>query len=154
MKKKLNIQYICKKYQNLPKKKQINNWVKTIFNFFKKSIELTIRIVEIKEIKDLNIKYKKKNKPTNILSFYLGPINDNFLIKNHIGDLVLCHKIIEKEAFIQKKKINAHYAHMIIHGCLHIFGYHHLTQYEYKKMKNLEIKIMKKINYHNPYQLK
>ncbi|XBC45167.1 MAG: rRNA maturation RNase YbeY [Buchnera aphidicola (Schlechtendalia chinensis)] len=113
---------------------------------------MTIRIVKKSEIKFLNFKYRKKNKTTNILSF---PATTNRIIKSqYIGDLVVCSAIIKKEAQEQHKSIESHWAHMIIHGTLHLLGYHHDNKQNLKKMKHLEIKTMLRLGFQNPYNIK
>lgn len=109
---------------------------------------LTVRIVEKQEIQKLNYKYRKKNKPTNILAF---PFKEpNKTIPPLIGDLIICKDVIEKEAN-HGKLIKNHWAHIIIHGVLHLIGYDHVNKSEFKKMKLTEIKIMKKLGFSNPY---
>ena len=111
----------------------------------KNRITLTIRIVSEIESKALNNRYRKINKPTNILSFQ---IESNPLI----GDLVLCHPIIKKEARAQKKKINDHYAHLLIHGCLHLMGFDHEDEDDAVAMENRERLLLKKLGIKNPYK--
>ena len=113
--------------------------------FKKNRITLTIRIVSEIESKALNNRYRKINKPTNILSFQ---IESNPLI----GDLVLCHPIIKKEARAQKKKINDHYAHLLIHGCLHLMGFDHEDEDDAVAMENRERLLLKKKKKKNPYK--
>ncbi|WP_367682803.1 rRNA maturation RNase YbeY [Buchnera aphidicola] len=95
------------------------------------------------------MKYRKKNYPTNILSFQL-----NFFIKKNInilGDLVICKNIIEKESLKYNKKLESRWAHMVIHGMLHLIGYDHKNNEEQKKMEKIENKIMLSLNYEKPY---
>lgn len=115
------------------------------FSIQKNRITLTIRIVSEIESKALNNRYRKINKPTNILSFQ---IESNPLI----GDLVLCHPIIKKEARAQKKKINDHYAHLLIHGCLHLMGFDHEDEDDAVAMENRERLLLKKLGIKNPYK--
>ncbi|WP_367677311.1 rRNA maturation RNase YbeY [Buchnera aphidicola] len=100
-------------------------------------------------MKKLNFIYRNQNKPTNILSFQYP----NMYIKNYlfIGDLIICAKILETEAKIQNKYIEAHWAHIIIHGILHLIGYNHNNKYQEIIMEQIEIETMKKLGYKNPY---
>lgn len=110
---------------------------------------MTIRIVDEEEMQNLNLKYRGKNYPTNILSFQI-----NLFIQKNIkllGDLVLCKKIIEKESLRYNTKLEARWAHMIIHGTLHLLGYHHENHKKQKIMENTENKIMLSLSYHAPY---
>ncbi|WP_367679791.1 rRNA maturation RNase YbeY [Buchnera aphidicola] len=115
----------------------------------KKKNFITIRIVDSQEIKKLNFFYRNQKKPTNILSFpYNLYLNSNNIL---LGDLVICSKIIKKEAKKQKKNIKGHWAHIFIHGVLHLLGYNHIKKKETKKMELLECTILKKLGFKNPY---
>lgn len=123
-------------------------WIKKIV--YKKNIKIiTIRIVDEEEIKNLNFKYRGKNYPTNILSFQF----DCFIHKNIelLGDLVICKTIIEKESIQYNKTLESRWAHMIIHGTLHLLGYDHKNYQDQKIMENIENKIMSSLNYNKPY---
>ncbi|WP_343152530.1 rRNA maturation RNase YbeY [Buchnera aphidicola] len=115
----------------------------------KKKNFITIRIVDTKEIKQLNFMYRNKKKPTNILSFpYNIHLNSNNIL---LGDLVICSKIIKEEAKKQKKTIKEHWAHIFIHGVLHLLGFDHINKKEAKKMESLECEILNKLGFKNPY---
>ena len=144
MKKKKNID-ICiqdtlHKRKTL-KLKDCKLWLKTIF---KKESNITIRIVGKKESESLNYNYRNQKKPTDVLSFMLS---ENPLI----GDIVLCHPLIKNEAKNQNKKIRDHYAHLLIHGYLHLLGYSHEKQSDADKMERKEIQILQKNGFQNPY---
>lgn len=140
----LNLQIAYKK-NKIFKKKIIEKWLKKILPNFKPKTEITIRIVDKKEIQFLNMKYRGKNKPTNILSFKFE--SPKQISSKLIGDLVMCHEIIEKEALKINKNILEYSAYLIIHGCLHLFGYDHKNKKEEKNMKKEERKIMNKLGY-------
>ena len=123
------------------KLKDCRLWLSSIF---KKNSSITIRIVDIKESESLNYNYRDQKKPTNILSFMLSenPV---------IGDIILCHPVIKDEARNQNKKIQSHYAHLLIHGCLHLLGYSHNKKLDADKMEKKEIQILRKYGFQNPY---
>ncbi|CAL4043432.1 Endoribonuclease YbeY [Buchnera aphidicola (Tetraneura ulmi)] len=147
----LNLQIVCMNRNSIPKRKDFILWLKTIYKE-KKFIEITIRIVDKPEIHNLNYLYRKKNKPTNILSF--SYFNKNKKNKScFLGDLIACTEIIEEEAKIQKKSINSHWAHIIIHGGLHLLGFNHLKYNERKKMENLETKCLLSLGFEKPYNI-
>ncbi|MFL2980541.1 MAG: rRNA maturation RNase YbeY [Methylophilaceae bacterium] len=123
------------------KLKDCKLWLNTIF---KKDSNITIRIVGKKESETLNYNYRNQKKPTDVLSFMLS---ENPLI----GDIVLCHPIIKNEAKNQNKKIRDHYAHLLIHGYLHLLGYSHEKQSDADKMERKEIQILQKNGFQNPY---
>ena len=89
--------------------------------------------------------YRKKKYPTNVLSFLVDDVD------HLIGDIVLCAPVIEKEALEQSKNLQAHYAHLIIHGALHLYGYDHENQIDAEIMEEKEIKILTKLGFKNPY---
>ena len=127
--------------RKLLSKKKCTLWLSQIV---KAETTLTIRIVDEAESQSLNNQYRKKNEPTNVLSFL---INDKPLL----GDIILCHSVIKKEALAQKKSIDDHYAHLIIHGYLHLIGFDHTKNDDALTMENKEIAILKKLGIKNPY---
>ena len=111
--------------------------------------ELTVRIVDEAEIRELNRCYRGKDKPTNVLSF---PAE----LPEHIqlpllGDLVVCAAVVNREAREQHKPLLDHWAHMIIHGCLHLLGYDHIEEREAEQMEALEVEILATMNIADPY---
>ena len=127
--------------RKLLSKKKCTLWLSQIV---KAETTLTIRIVDKAESQSLNNQYRKKNEPTNVLSFL---INDKPLI----GDIILCHAITKKEALAQKKSLDDHYAHLIIHGYLHLIGFDHTENDDALIMENKEITVLKKLGIKNPY---
>ena len=127
--------------RKLLSKKKCTLWLSQIV---KGETTLTIRIVDEAESQSLNNQYRKKNEPTNVLSFL---INDKPLI----GDIILCHAITKKEAIAQKKSLDDHYAHLIIHGYLHLIGFDHTKNDDALIMENKEITVLKKLGIKNPY---
>jgi probable rRNA maturation factor len=115
-----------------------------------KEFELTIRLVNIDESQQLNSQYRQKDKPTNVLSFPFE-VPDGIEL-NLLGDLVVCMQVVEQEAKEQNKKLFDHWAHMIIHGCLHLLGYDHINDADADEMEALEIKILANLSINNPYE--
>lgn len=145
----LDLQVVCPNTDNLPEETQIVQWLETILLPFQDSAELTIRIVDQEESQYLNNTYRHKDKPTNVLSFpFEAPIDIEVPL---LGDLIICKDIVEQEALEQNKDLQSHWAHMIVHGCLHLLGYDHITDEEADEMEGLEIEIMKELNFNNPY---
>ncbi|MBM3360571.1 MAG: rRNA maturation RNase YbeY [Betaproteobacteria bacterium] len=126
------------------KKTHCYKWLAPIIDH---NAEITIRIVGIDESKNLNAIYRKKKYPTNVLSFLIDDAH------HLIGDIVLCAPVIEEEARDQSKNLEAHYAHLIIHGALHLYGYDHENKKDAEIMEEKEIKILTKLGYKNPYLL-
>jgi len=144
----INIQNISN-FDSLPDKQSIINWAKIALDKKNKEAEIVIRIVENKEGQALNKKWCKKDYPTNVLSF---PITEKIKeAPNILGDIVICANVVFEEAKKQKKSINEHFAHMVIHGILHLQGYDHITDTEKNVMEKKEIAILDRLGYRNPY---
>jgi probable rRNA maturation factor len=144
------VQRATKKFYS-PDTKTLAYWAKKTLKHRVSNAELTIRIVTEKEMTMLNGTYRKKDKPTNVLSF---PFDMPSEIENELqilGDIVICAKVITDEAKQQHKELQAHWAHMIIHGCLHLLGHDHIKDDEAEKMESIEISILKELGFQNPY---
>lgn len=145
----LDLQIATQSTDNLPTEDQINQWLNVILPPFMSEVELTIRIVDESESQQLNNTYRHKNKPTNVLSFpFESPIEIETPL---LGDLVICKSVVEQEAKEQEKSLQSHWAHMIVHGCLHLLGYDHIDDDEAQEMESIEIEIMSELGFANPY---
>ena len=113
--------------------------------------ELTIRLVDAEEGLQLNSTWRGKDYPTNVLSFE-ADIPDGLLDIPLLGDLVICVPVVEKEAAEQNKALTAHWAHLVIHGCLHLLGYDHIENAEAEEMESLERQLLAEIGYPDPYR--
>jgi probable rRNA maturation factor len=107
--------------------------------------EIALRVVGRAEGRRLNNQFRRKNYPTNVLSFPYGKGS---------GDIVLCHPVIAKEARAQGKTLRAHYAHLVVHGVLHLRGHDHLRAGEAARMERAEIRILRRLGFDDPYTLK
>ncbi|MDH5368459.1 MAG: rRNA maturation RNase YbeY [Gammaproteobacteria bacterium] len=135
----------------LPKDEDLLKWLTETLEFEKYGdAEITIRFVDEKESAELNEKYRHKTGSTNILSFpFEAPAEVEL---NLLGDLIICSDVVKKEASEQKKEELAHWAHMVVHGTLHLLGYDHLTDDEAANMEEKEIKILSQLGYSDPYR--
>ncbi len=112
--------------------------------------EVTIRIVDTDESAELNSQYRGKSGPTNVLSFpFEAPAGITVPLA---GDLVICAPVVEKEAKDQHKALAAHWAHMVVHGMLHLQGYDHIEDNDAEVMEALEIRLLEQLGYGNPYE--
>lgn len=117
---------------------------------YEEPCELTIRFAEASEVQQLNNDYRGINKSTNILSF---PFECPPEVKLPLlGDLVICHEVLEREAQEQHKTVEEHLAHLIVHGVLHLLGYDHIEDDEAEEMENLERKIVTGMGFADPYE--
>ncbi len=113
--------------------------------------EVTLRIVDPFEIQDLNLTYRGKDAPTNVLSFPFEQPEGLDEPIPYLGDLVICAVVVEQEAQGQHKSLEAHWAHMVIHGMLHLQGLDHIEPDEAERMESLEIQLLAALGYPNPY---
>lgn len=114
-------------------------------------IEITIRIVDSDESRRLNNTYRQKDKPTNVLSFPFDTPDEVPL--QLLGDLVICAPVVRQEAQEQQKSLESHWAHMAIHGTLHLLGFDHMEEADASEMETLETRIMASQGYSDPYAL-
>ncbi|MFT5789658.1 MAG: putative rRNA maturation factor [Shewanella sp.] len=134
----------------LPSAQELELWVKTALRDSMDHAELTIRIVDSAESQMLNNTYRGKDKPTNVLSFpFEAPPGIELPL---LGDLVVCAAVVEQEAIDQNKPLTAHWAHMVVHGCLHLLGYDHIDDIEAEEMESLETQLIESLGYNNPYE--
>ncbi len=134
----------------LPSTQEMELWVKTALRDSMEQAELTIRIVDVAESQMLNSTYRGKDKPTNVLSFpFEAPPGIELPL---LGDLVVCAAVVKQEAIDQNKPLDAHWAHMVVHGCLHLLGYDHIEDIEAEEMESLETQLIESLGYNNPYQ--
>lgn len=137
--------------EDLPSDKQLRSWARAALADIGGSHELTVRIVDAEESAALNADYRHKQGPTNVLSFpFEAPPG---LRTRLLGDLVVCAEVVQREAREQGKPPQAHWAHMIVHGVLHLRGFDHLTDSEAQVMETLETEILARLGYPNPYEL-
>lgn len=146
----IDIQVACDN-QSLPTEANFQNWL-DIVSAQQDLVEqeITIRIVEKQESQDLNSQYRGKDKPTNVLSFpFEAPPGIDI---NLLGDLVICADIVELEAEQQNKHCLDHWAHLTIHGTLHLLGYDHENDDDANQMEQLEVALLNKLSIDDPYQ--
>lgn len=136
-------------HPSMPDTHTLTPWVTQVIQPHQKTAELTIRIVDIDEISQLNQQYRGKQGPTNVLSF---PAD----LPEHIhipllGDIIICAPIVAEEAQKQNKTPEAHWAHIITHGVLHLLGYDHIDNQDAEEMEALETALLASWGFANPY---
>lgn len=127
---------------DLPTASQLRKWAKAALRV---DTEVTIRIVDEDEGRALNLTYRGKDYATNVLTF---PLSET---PHLMGDIVICAPIVAKEAAEQHKSIESHFAHLTVHGVLHLHGYDHEDAHQAELMESIEIQILAKLGYANPY---
>ncbi|KTD63993.1 rRNA maturation RNase YbeY [Legionella spiritensis] len=114
--------------------------------------ELTLRFVSIEEMTSLNGTYRKQDKPTNVLAFPASIPAEIQLDYPLLGDVVICPDVLSIESEQQQKALDSHWAHIIIHGVLHLLGFDHIKDSDAAVMKETEVKLLAKLGFANPYQ--
>lgn len=146
---------------DIPKQEDIQLWLDTLLLHQQiAQKEITVRIVDEAEIQQLNQQYRGKDKPTNVLSFPFEmpelslPIDVQIdeSISMFLGDIVICTQVVKQESLEQNKLLGHHWAHMIIHGTLHLLGYDHIDEQEAQEMEGIEMAILQKLAIDDPYQ--
>ncbi len=132
-----------------PEPPSIHHWICATLGEQKPGAEISVRIVSAVESAELNLRYRGKEGPTNVLSFP-ADIPD-FVESDLLGDIVICATIVRKEANEQHKTLEAHWAHMLVHGTLHLLGYDHIKDNEAETMEALETTILGELNFPPPY---
>ncbi len=141
---------------DLPTETELRRWVGLALRQRTADSELTIRLVDAEEGQELNRTYRHKDYATNVLSFPAevpdGPDGEPLLDIPLLGDLVICVPVVEREAREQNKALEAHWAHLVIHGCLHLLGYDHIDDEEAEEMEGLERQLLAELGYPDPYR--
>lgn len=141
---------IATEASDLPSQTDIEQWARAALQNGDPDAELSVRIVGNEESQTLNAHYRQKDKPTNVLSFPADlPEGVDIPL---LGDLVICAPVVEVEAQQQGKTSQAHWAHMVVHGTLHLQGYDHIDDAEAEAMEALETQILCKMGYPAPYE--
>jgi len=134
----------------IPPASDLERWVRAALDGRRDDAELSLRIVDEPEITELNAQYRGKDYPTNVLSFPADLPPELGL--PHLGDIVICAGVVEREAREQHKSSGAHWAHMVVHGTLHLLGHDHIEETEAAAMEGLEIAILQRLAFPNPYE--
>jgi probable rRNA maturation factor len=148
MRAKIEVQ-IASKTADLPSVKQFQSWARAALFGVEGSPELTVRVVDEAESAELNRSYRHAAGPTNVLSFtFEAPEQVQLFL---LGDVVICAPVVEREAHEQNKPVDAHWAHMVVHGTLHLLGYDHQNASDAVKMESEERRILAGIGFPDPY---
>ncbi len=134
---------------DVPEPGLLQSWAAAAY-LDKKSAVASLLVTTADEIQQLNKQYRDKDKATNVLSFAMDSPEEVDVCL--LGDIVLCAEVIRQETAQQSKTSAAHWAHMVVHGMLHLQGYDHIDDHEAEEMEALEIKTLKQLGFDNPYQ--
>ncbi|SJM91547.1 rRNA maturation RNase YbeY [Crenothrix polyspora] len=146
----IELQNVCES-PDVPSLAQLQVWVDAALTELDHDNEIVIRLVDASESQALNEQYRHKHGATNILSFPVE-IPDGIEL-DLLGDLVICVPVVAKEALEQHKTLLDHWAHIVIHGVLHLLGYDHIDDGEAEIMESKEIALLQQLHIDNPYRL-
>ncbi len=135
-------------FEDIPDPGLLSHWVESSLLTDFSQLEQVIRVVGERESRSLNLHFRSIDSPTNVLSF---PSKSEYLDYECLGDLVICSPLVMDEALQQAKSLEAHWAHMVVHGMLHLQDLDHGNDIEAEKMETLEVKILSTLGYSNPY---
>lgn len=138
---------VATKQKDIPSKKQLKTWSKAALQ--QDQAQIGIRIVDEKESASLNENYRHKKGPTNVLSF---PLNSPYS-EGLVGDIVICAPVVSQEADTLKKTLQEHWAHLVVHGMLHLQGYDHTVETDAKVMEEEEARILATLGFSHPYEI-
>lgn len=134
-----------------PRESDITAWVNRVLELLDESaVEVSIRMVGEQEMAELNGRFRNKTAPTNVLSFPVGVPDESGRVI--LGDVVLCAPVVVSESEDQNKPLKAHFAHMIVHGLLHLKGYDHLHDEEAREMEAMEVDFLSDLGFADPYE--
>ncbi|MDX1588502.1 MAG: rRNA maturation RNase YbeY [Oleiphilaceae bacterium] len=143
----VDIQIACEE-PLVPPRAQLSLWARTGY-LCEQPVEVTLRLVSPEESADLNHRYRGKDRPTNVLSFpFEAPPGMTLPL---LGDLVICADVVAREALAQSKPLAAHWAHMVIHGMLHLQGHDHEEPDQADAMEALEVRLLQTLGLPDPY---
>jgi probable rRNA maturation factor len=135
-----------------PARSRMNHWAAAALGRQGEGREIAVRVVAARESQQLNKLWRGKDKPTNVLSFP-APKDLPRTVPRPIGDLVICAQVVRQEAARDGKTLEAHWAHMVVHGALHLAGYdHEASRRERLRMERREISVLRNFGFGNPYQ--
>ncbi len=130
----------------------LQRWVALTLQSYQDSAELTLRFVDAPEMIELNHTYRKQNKVTNVLAFPASHPDDIELDYPLLGDVIICPSVLLAESNELKTNLEAHWAHIVIHGVLHLLGYDHIIEADAAIMRPIEISLLNELGYDNPYK--
>ncbi len=139
--------------EGIPPESAFRIWAQAALQDMDTAVELVIRIVDEEESRQLNKAYRGRDRATNVLSFPFEPPAGvpAEALGSHLGDLVICAPVVEREATAQAKPLAAHWAHMVVHGVLHLRGFDHSDEQEARVMEDREREILDGLGISDPY---
>ncbi|MDA8362309.1 MAG: rRNA maturation RNase YbeY [Gammaproteobacteria bacterium] len=148
---RVDVQYACAR-TGVPKKAAILEWARAALeDVATNDIELVVRIVGEDESAELNRRYRHKSGPTNVLSFCYADQANISAAPGLLGDIVICAPVVAREARLGGGDAAAHWAHMVVHGIMHLRGYDHIHERDAKIMEQMESRVVRRLGFADPY---
>ena len=135
-----------------PSRRELTRWASAAGGRRAAGRELGVRLVGAAESRTLNARYRGRDKPTNVLSFPAAPLPGAQAPAQPLGDLVICGRVLRAEARAQNKTLRAHWAHLVVHGTLHLLGYDHERSGDARRMERREVTVLRNLGFTNPYR--
>lgn len=138
-----------------PARVDIAAWASAALGPKARGRELAVRLVAPRESRTLNARYRRRDRPTNVLSFPVANAGSTRAARETprpLGDLVICPAVLRLEARAQGKSVRAHWAHLVVHGTLHLVGYDHERAKDAQRMERREIAVLRRLGFENPYR--
>ena len=135
-----------------PSRRELTRWASAAGGRRAAGRELGVRLVGAAESRTLNARYRGRDKPTNVLSFPAAPLPGMQTPAQPLGDLVICGRVLRAEARAQNKTLRAHWAHLVVHGTLHLLGYDHERSGDARRMERREVTVLRNLGFTNPYR--
>jgi probable rRNA maturation factor len=135
-----------------PPRRELAVWANTALGRRAAGREIGVSVVGPAESRRLNAQFRGKDKPTNVLSFPVAELPAPGAEPRPLGDLVICPQVLRTEAREQKKSLRAHWAHLVVHGSLHLIGYDHEHDSDADRMERREIAVLRRLGFPNPYR--
>lgn len=148
MSNEVDVQYATD-FSHCPDANTIKSWVDAALSGQKEHYSLSIKLIDEAEMKMLNFHFRQKAKPTNVLSFPCQLPEE--MRGDMLGDIAICAPVVQQEASLQAKSLTAHFAHMVVHGVLHLLGFDHENDSDADEMEALEATILNSLGFADPY---
>jgi probable rRNA maturation factor len=135
-----------------PRRSDITTWANAALGRRARNREIGVRVVGRAESRRLNARYRGKDHATNVLSFPASALPMSGAEPQPLGDLVICPQVLRNEAREQQKSLRAHWAHLVVHGALHLIGYDHERSTDARRMERREVTVLRRLGFTNPYR--
>jgi probable rRNA maturation factor len=135
-----------------PRRSDIATWTNAALGRRARNREVGVRVVGRAESRKLNAHYRGKDYPTNVLSFPASSLPPGAAEPQPLGDLVICPQVLRTEAREQQKSLRSHWAHLVVHGALHLIGYDHERAGDARRMERREVAVLRRLGFTNPYR--